>query len=145
MDRLKRQIGAFEIDRAEVAEGRVHPLPVVVNLNVFEDVASGDRAQRKVSVVNEFGLECAEEALARCIVEAIALSTHARQRFNLVKTSAVSVTRVLAATIGMVDEPRRGWMLRNRHIQRVDGNVGGEPSAHRPADDAASEEIDYDG
>ncbi len=58
---------------------------------------------------------------------------------------AVLVARVLAATIGVVDQPGRRLPTRQRHRQRVERELARHPLAHRPAHDPAREEIEDHG
>ena len=50
----------------------------------------------------------------------------------------------LAALIGMVDHVRRA-ALGERHVERVEDEVGAQVRRHRPADDATAPRVEDDG
>jgi hypothetical protein len=50
----------------------------------------------------------------------------------------------LAALVGMVDDVRRP-SLGERHIERLEDELGGEVRGHGPADDAAAPRVEDDG
>lgn len=52
------------------------PLPVVEHLDVFPDLRHRLLPGAILSMVNQLGLECAEETLHRCIVPAVPFPAH---------------------------------------------------------------------
>ena len=68
---------ALELDRAQVAEVRVAPLPIVEHLDVLEDLPGRLLTSSEAAPVYQLTLEGREEALHDRIVPAVALAGHA--------------------------------------------------------------------
>ena len=94
--------------------------------------------------VEQLALEGAEEALAHRVVVRVADGPHRRSDACLLAAHAEGDGGVLAAVVGMVDDAAR-LALRDRHVQRLDDDVGLEAGGHRPADDATAPDIEHDG
>src|SRR5215212_3378877 len=60
----------------EIAQSRVHPLPIVVSLHVSEEIAPRLVARSPAALMNELDLEGVEEALHRGVVIAVASPAH---------------------------------------------------------------------
>ena len=81
------------------------PRAVVEALDPLEDREAGGFSCAVVLVVDELGLEGVEEALGDGVVEAVPRPAHARDEAVAVEQGLVGGRRVLAAAIGVVDEP----------------------------------------
>ena len=60
-----------------IVQGRVHPLPVVKDFDVFEDAAFGFLVRLISLLVDEFDLHRFEEGLHRRVVPTVAFTRHA--------------------------------------------------------------------
>lgn len=81
-------------------------------------------------------LERAEEALNAGIVPAIAFATHRREDAVLFQQGLVGpLAYLLAAPVGVMDQPGLGLAPVNRHHQRTNRQRLGHGSVHAPADD----------
>src|ERR1700723_873002 len=69
----------LEFVRAQVAESRVSPLPVVEQLDVFEERAAGLLARAPLSLVDQLDFERGKEAFRHRIVPAVSTAAHAAQ------------------------------------------------------------------
>src|SRR5262249_50283588 len=58
----------------------VPPATVVKDFDVVEDFAAGLGARAPSGLVDQFNLECGEEALGHCVVPAIGSAAHAAQQ-----------------------------------------------------------------
>lgn len=75
-----RGVPRFVLDRAEVAERRVPPLPVIEHLDVLEDVGPRFDPRRVPPAQHQLGRERAEEALDRGLVITGAAPSRSRRR-----------------------------------------------------------------
>src|SRR5215203_3050318 len=66
----------LHLDRADVADGRMKPGPIIEALDEGEDVAPGVCPRRILTVMDELRFESVKEALHRCIVEAVSFAAH---------------------------------------------------------------------
>jgi len=83
-----------------------------------------------VPMIDELTLECSEEAFDARVVPAIALAAHAGDEAVLVKQTLVTMSGVLTTTVRMVEEPRRGGLVRQRHREGLLGQLDRYPLAH---------------
>ena len=90
-----------------VADAGVAALAVVEDLNVLEELRPGLLPGLEPRAMDHFGLEGAEEAFHRRVVQAIAFAAHRGRDVMQPKQFSVGTAGVLDASIGMVNELRR--------------------------------------
>ena len=97
-------------------------------------------------MIDEFTLECDEEALHAGIAPAVAGAAHARSDAVRIEQTLVAHGGILTAAIRVVQEPvRGGGPVRQRYGEGPLGHIHGQMVAHRPADHAARVQIEHDG
>lgn len=87
--------------------------------------------------MNQGSFQRAPEAFHRRIVVTVGPPAHAANRPGLRQRQPVSLTGVLDAPVGVMQQPRRRVTMRQRHVQRRQWQRGGQRLAHRPADATA--------
>ena len=132
-----------ELNRRTVAERGMTATAVVKRFNVFKQVGAGGCARGIAPAEHPFVLQTVEETLRRCIIPAIALATHRANHAVFSKPVLKRMTRVLAAPVGVVDQPRRRLSAKPRHCQRINHDVSRHSWLDRPADDLAVEQIEH--
>ena len=95
----------------------MEPLAVVKEFDPFKDGGLGFRVGDELAAMDEFAFEAAPEAFHGGIVIAVAGSAHAGDDPGPHELLPVGGTGVLAATIRMMDQPRRWPALLQRHLQ----------------------------
>src|SRR5712692_1037790 len=135
----------FELGWGVIAEGRVTTHPIVEHFDVLEDFLPRFFTREVTPMMDQFLLECAEEALHASVVPTIALATH--RTFDAMVTHDLLVARggVLDATIRVMQKPRLGCAPPQRHGKRLDGEIGREARSHAKADHGTREEVEDDG
>src|SRR2546428_9148164 len=109
----------LERPRAEIAERRMPPPPVVEDLEVIEQLAARRRPRGPRRVVDELDLQRREETLGHGVVPAIAPAAHAAHDPVLGQDALVVAAGVLTAAIGMMEQPlRRGAGARGPPLPR---------------------------
>src|SRR3990172_11071377 len=108
----------FVRDRAAVAETRMPALPVVPGLDVGEDRLTGGVAGAPVGLEDQLYLQRGEEALGDGVVPAVAFLAHARDEPVRRQERLVGAAGVLAAAIGVMQQPRTRPAIRERHPER---------------------------
>ena len=93
-------------------------LPIIEHLNVLEDVLFRVFTGRVMPLVHELVLECPEEALDTGVVPAVAGAAHAGGDAVLAEQTLVARGGILTAAIRMVQEPGRGFPVRQRRRMR---------------------------
>ena len=73
----------------------------------------------EASTVDDFTLQCREEAFGHCIIVSVSRGSHGGHHAGLAATLAERIAGVLAAAIRMMDD-RFGAALRKRHLQRIE-------------------------
>ena len=97
-----------------VTEGRMQPLPVVENLNVFESHRLDVDVSGIANAMHPLVLEAVEPDLRRCIVPAVSLATHRADHAIRLELVLEGMAGVLASPVGVV-QPRIGaGFLRNQ-------------------------------
>jgi hypothetical protein len=122
----------------------MEPLTIVVSVDGGEQVVPGGRAGFVASLMHECGFQSAKTAFHRCIVEPISLPAHGLDHPGRAEDLAVG-GGVLAAAIGMVDEPGRRLLPLYGHGEGGDGQFRPHVVTHRPSNNFAGEEIAHGG
>lgn len=91
-----------------------------------------------------FHLQGVEKTFGTGIVIAVAFGTHAAAQLVLLQQGAVGMGAILAAPVGMHDDPFGAFAFENSHLQGVTHEVGGHAFGHCPTDDLAGEQVDDD-
>src|SRR5262249_43097208 len=97
-------LSSFEFIWTQIVEGGMPRATVVKDFYVVEDFAAGLGARAPSGLVDQFNLECGEEALGHCVVPAIGSAAHAAQQRMPREQLLVFAAGVLAATIRMVKQ-----------------------------------------
>src|SRR5512144_3238212 len=90
-----------------VSHARMAALPVVEDLDVFEERGLRLALGSKARAMHEFGLESAEEALHRGVVQAVPLSAHRGCDAICLEHLAVVAAGILNPAVGVVDQAPR--------------------------------------
>jgi hypothetical protein len=110
---------AFELNRAEVADGRAPAEGIVEPLNVVEHVGSGVVACPVDFSSDPFGLERGEEALDGGVVLDVPGTAHGADDAIVGHQALERLARILAAAIGMVQQGAQLAASRDRHDERI--------------------------
>jgi len=119
----------------------VTALTIVENLDVLEDRRLRRRSRGEVRVVDQLLLERGEEALHRRVVPAIRSAAHAVGDAVLDKQALVVLAGVLAAAVGMCQQPLAGQAALHGHRQRIHNQAALQVFGHRPTHDASRVQI----
>jgi hypothetical protein len=115
---------------------------VIPTFDPFEHSHLGFRLSFEPTAVQQFTFERGKEALGHCIVVRVAHGTHRGHDAGFSASLAKGVARVLAASIGVVDDCRR-LPLCDRHVQRRQNQLRSQVRLHRPAHDATRVHIKH--
>src|SRR5689334_18148506 len=106
---------------------------VVKDLDVLKQI-SGRLFTRMVSLpMYSFIFERVEEALRRRVVPAVALAAHRAQHSVITKLGLKRFTGVLAAAIGVMNQPRLRCSSQARYAQRLYDELSAHALFDRPA------------
>src|SRR5579862_2075387 len=94
--------------------------------------------------LEQLAFERGEEALTHRVVVRIAHAAHRWSHTHVPAPLPERDRRVLAALIGMVNHIDRS-ALRERHVERLEHELGPQVRRHRPTDDPAAPRIEDDG
>ena len=97
----------FEVVGGQIAERRMPPLSVIMG-DMVADFELGLDQSRGAAAVEQFGFEAASKRFGGGVVVAVAASAHALQRAVFCDQVFEAGGRVLAALVGVDDEPGRG-------------------------------------
>jgi len=120
----------------------VTALPVIEHLDIFEDILRGLFTSHVTPMIHELALECPEEAFDTGIIPAVAFAAHARSDAMGGEQVLVPCRGILAAAIGVVQKTRLRLSGRERHEERVLGELPGQALTHRPANHRARVEVE---
>lgn len=123
------------VDGGLVAVGAVEAPRVVKVLDVRGDSFSCSVECHPGLLQRELLLERPEEGLRDGSVPAVSLAAHAWHRIVLFERRLVGVARVLAATIGVVDEACRRGPCREGTSKGAETQLGVDDVVECPADD----------
>ena len=117
-------------------------LGVVPPFDEVEHRRAGVERRRAREAVEELALERGKEALAKCVVVAVADRPHRRADARLPAPRPEGERRVLAALIRMMND-RPGLPLLDGHVQSGQHEGRAQMGLHRPADDAATPDVEH--
>ena len=135
---------SLELSRAEIAERGVHPRSVVPEQPVERGVFGLSLAV-ELHAMQSFDLQRTEQRLRAGVVPAVALATHGSFYPMLGKKLGVAMAGILAATVAVEDQSGSGPSAVPRHVDRAAGQPCRDRRAHRPAHDAAAEQVQHHG
>ena len=118
------------------------PSRIVEALDEVEDPDPRLALGAEADAIEQLALERGEEALTHCIVVAVAHRSHRRLDAGLATPQPERDRRVLAALVRVVDHTGRP-PLSQRHVERVQHELGAQVVRHRPADDPSAPRIDH--
>ena len=121
----------FILGHGVIAKSRVSALPIIEHFDILEDVLRRFGPRAVVPMVHKLTLERPEEAFDAGVVPAIALSAHAWRDAVSGEQLLVARSEILAAAIGVVQQPRSKWPVRARHEKDLPGQLPGQSLAHR--------------
>src|SRR5215468_1391205 len=119
-------------------------LPVVEDLQVLEDVRASVSARCPGALRDELDLQGREETLRDRVVPAVAAAAHAATDPVHREATLILLARVLTPAIRMVEQAPWGLAAGERHGERVEGELAGDPRTRRPTNDASREEVEDD-
>jgi hypothetical protein len=94
--------------------------------------------------VQELAFEGRDEALGQGVIEGVSHGSHREEKSCLFETLAELHGGVLRAAIGVMDEPRSGAAVVDRHVEGIEYQLGAEVVGHRPAHDLAGESVEHE-
>ena len=117
---------------------------IVVGFDVLKDIGFGRFPGRVTCSLYLLHLQGMEEAFHGRVVVTVALPAHAAQQAMVLKQRLVIQGRVLAAPIGMQDQPGWGTAPEQGHGQGRHHQLLGDPFRHGPADHGSGIEVQHD-
>src|SRR5271167_2095714 len=115
---------------------------VVPALDEIEDRHAGLDLGLELAAVKQLALEGGEEALAHGVVETVTHRAHRGSHTGLLAAFAEGERGVLTALVGMMDAPGR-TALSERHVERLEHQLGAQIDLHCPAHDLAAEGVEH--
>ena len=140
--RLSHSRPRFELGRGIVAECGVPTQPIIEHFHVLKDVLSRLVPCAVLALIDELSLQCAEETLDTGIVPTVSPSRHAAGHAVVGEPLLLCRGGILAAPIRVVQQPRFGGAMADRHRQRLLREITGKPRLQRPADHGAGVEVE---
>ena len=135
----------FELCGAEVVERGMAPNGVVEAVDVAGNVACRVGAGEEGGSPDQLGFQRLEERLDHGVVVTVALARHRDADAVAAQLGLVIDRAVLAAAIGMVDQPLGRTPHGESGLQGSDRQPAVQAVADRPADDPPREQVDDDG
>src|SRR5215813_9260092 len=121
-------------------------LAFVDDLDEAADISLGMVEVAIELAINLLGLEGLHEALGHGVVVRAADAAHARLDARRLEAADIVAAGVLDAAIGMMDEAASNYLAAGeRHLQRLDRQLGPQMFGHRPADYLAAEGVEDHG
>src|SRR5258707_12552443 len=112
-------IAGFKLARRLITKRAMQTPIVVINFDVFEDLAASQRlGAKELARWKTFRFQRAEERFSLRIIIAVSLRTHAQIISDHAQGFAYGLTTVLAASIRMEVQPRIGRPHHERAVQR---------------------------
>src|SRR6266536_3090562 len=128
-----------------VAESGVPAQRVVPGLNPVEDRRLRFLTRLERAAAEQLLLERGVEALADGVVVAVTLRAHRLRDPGLAQLLPEDQRDILRPLIRVMDQLVGRLASADRHLERVDDELGLHVGAHRPADDLAAEAVDHRG
>ncbi len=98
----------------------------------------------KRCLTEQFAFERGVETLAHRVIEAIADRPHRGSNASFIAALAERDRRILAALIRVVNDVF-GFTPVDRHVERIEHQLGAQMRGHRPADHAPAVHVEHDG
>ena len=121
------------------------PLPVVEDLNVFEGGCLHLGVSDIAKPMHPLALEAVEPALRRRVISAVAFSAHRASHAERLELVLKHVTGVLAAPIGVVQQPSGRSFPKPGHGQGIDHDIRRHARFQRPTHNLTVEQVEHDG
>ena len=106
-----------ELNRRSVTEGRMLPLPVVEDLDVFEAGGLHVGMSGIANAMHPLVFEAVEPALRRRVIPAVPFPAHRAGHAECLELVLKGVAGVLAAAVGVMQQPRRRALPEPGHGQ----------------------------
>lgn len=103
---------------------------IEVAIDIGEQVALGPFSGRSLLLMDRLDLRRVEDALHRHVAVATAFAAHRVRGFDQAELLLVDLGGILAAAIGVADEPSAGPLSLHRHHQGAQGQLGSHVAAH---------------
>ena len=133
----------LELGRGIVAESGVTTQSIIGHFNVHNDVLCRLFPCAVLTMIDEFALQCAEEALDAGIVPTVACAAHAGGDAVFTQQTLIAARGILTAPIRVVRESGRGIAVPERHRERLLRELTREPRPHRPAHHGARVDVQH--
>jgi hypothetical protein len=117
---------------------------VIPAFDEIEDYHAGLDLGFETATVEQFAFERGKETFADRVIEAIADRAHRRPYLGLAAALAEGERSVLAALVGVMNNLAR-TALPERHVERLEHQLGAQIGLHRPAYDPPTEHIEHHG
>lgn len=140
-----RQKSRTQFVRTHVVQRRVPSPTVVEHLYVFTYCHACLVAVKPIRTIHKLFFQCSEEGLDHSVVVAAPLRAHAAHDPSTLELLAVTMARVLAPTVGVMDELVADLSGSQRALEGLEDELGLHVIGHRPADDATAEQVEDDG
>src|SRR5215472_13192656 len=98
----------------------------------------------EAATLEQLAFERGEKAFAHRVVEAVAHRTHRGPHPGLLAALAEGERGVLAALVGVMNHAISA-PLPERHVERLEHQLGAQRGLHRPAHDPAAENVEHHG
>ncbi len=118
------------------------PLPVVKDFDELKEGALGLGSGSKMPEIDQLCLQRVVEALHDGVIPAISLSAHGTPYLMTVQKVLKLFARVLAPTVGVMNQPRFGLATGESHFKGVTGQGLCHSFAHGPTNDLPAPEIE---
>jgi hypothetical protein len=115
------RVFCLRLFEGDLADGGVKPPTIVAAFDIGEQVVPRGITIEVFALVNELGFQSAEETLHRRIVPAVSLAAHRLKDSGRLQEPEVVAGGILAAAVGMMNEPRRRRSSLDCHRERGDG------------------------
>src|SRR5258706_7685351 len=116
-------------------------LPVIEDFDVLKEGRAGRVLGRERLTSEEFALQGGEETLGHGVVIAVADRPHGAADADRVAALPEEQRGVLAAMVGVVNDPRTRPPVPDGHLQRGHDQFGAQVISHGPAYDPATERV----
>jgi hypothetical protein len=144
MDRfVKAACPLLECRWAYITKIAVTAFSIVKTLDVIKHIGPCFVSSSVTNPIHAFPFQYPKETLDHCVVVAVATRAHAALDFVLLEFVAEIIARILAATIGMMDQCTIRPTRADRHRQCIHDQVPIDPTTHRPTNNPARIKIHH--